>query len=379
VTLERTTLLMALLGITLASSVWAAPDSRGADIFTVNSLADPGDDGCNVAECTLREAILAASAIAGEKVIEFQPGLAGTILLSSELLINFNGLTIEGPGPDVIQVSGNNASRVFLLNGSDVVIRGLTIRDGNTGTDNGAGFRILGPGSPTLENLRITNNTNIGQGAGIWLFFSPATLRHLEISDNTGALAALLINGSEGHDVLVENVTISGNVANQQASGLQVLSNAGQTVTLRYLTVANNSGSSLGASISGSAGVVAVEASLFANNAGRDLAFSNAEGSVNNSLIANSATSIPGQNNLVNVAPALGALQFIEGSVTRVHPLGLGPGVEHVDDAIGNAGCGTLVTEDQIGNSRPINLSCDVGAFELPEGVDILFEDRFEQ
>ncbi len=246
---------------TLSSAI--ADEARGVTLITVNSLADPGTGGCDAAQCTLREAVALAASTADDQTIEFEPGLSGTITLGSTLTINSNGVTINGPGPDVIQLSGNAASRVLRLQNTDAVVLGLTIRDGNSGSDSGGGIRIDGSGEPLLENLRIINNSTTGQGAGIFLFFSGATLRNLEISDNIGATSPLLINGSEGDNVLVENVTISGNVSNQQAAGLRVLTNTGQTVSLRYLTVVNNSGGSAGAIISGTNGVTNVEASLF--------------------------------------------------------------------------------------------------------------------
>src|SRR6516225_8501060 len=70
---------------------------------TVTNLLDAGPG-------SLRDAI--ATTPAGGTV-DFQPGLTGTITLTSgELAIN-EDLTITGPGADVITVSGNNASRVF--------------------------------------------------------------------------------------------------------------------------------------------------------------------------------------------------------------------------------------------------------------------------
>lgn len=69
---------------------------------SVTNLSD-GDPG------SLRDAI--ATTPAGGTAA-FQPGLSGTITLTTgELDIN-KDLTIDGPGSDVISVSGNHASRV---------------------------------------------------------------------------------------------------------------------------------------------------------------------------------------------------------------------------------------------------------------------------
>src|SRR5262249_15999560 len=59
---------------------------------------------------SLRQAILDTPA---GGTVDFQPGLSGTITLTTgELAIN-QDLTIAGPVADVITVSGNHASRVF--------------------------------------------------------------------------------------------------------------------------------------------------------------------------------------------------------------------------------------------------------------------------
>jgi hypothetical protein len=86
---------------------------------TVTNLADNGSG-------SLRDAI-ATTPDGG--TVDFQPGLTGTIVLTTgELAIN-KDLTIEGPGADVITVSGNKASRVFNI-GKTVAILRLTIADG---------------------------------------------------------------------------------------------------------------------------------------------------------------------------------------------------------------------------------------------------------
>lgn len=70
-----------------------------AATITVNSLNDPGDGTCNVSECTLREAIAAASS--GD-TINFS--VTGTLTLTSTLTID-RTLTINGPGPGTLAIS----------------------------------------------------------------------------------------------------------------------------------------------------------------------------------------------------------------------------------------------------------------------------------
>ena len=65
--------------------------------------------------------------------------VAGTITLTSGALTISDDLTITGPGAGSLAISGNNASRVFLINaGNTVEISGLTIKDGTGGAGTGA-------------------------------------------------------------------------------------------------------------------------------------------------------------------------------------------------------------------------------------------------
>jgi CSLREA domain-containing protein/uncharacterized repeat protein (TIGR01451 family) len=377
----RLGILSIVLGALFASANAQASGggTNGGSTFVVNSLADPGSGACDAAECTLREAIAAAAGSGGGS-IEFEAGLSGTITLGSQLFINTNGIVINGPGPDVIAVSGNNVTRVFRIAFADPVIRGLTVRDGNSTSDaqttSGAGILISNNANPTLENLRVVDNVTNFLGGGINVFFSSATIRNSEVSGNTaGRQSGIAINGSDGNDVLIENTTVSGNIANQAESGIGVLTNAGQNVTLRYVTVAGNTGSPWGSLISGN-GQTIIEASVFADNVAPngDLRISGANDLVNDSVIGNLDGSVNGSNNLTDIDVALGSLRFLAGATTRIHPLGAGPGRDHV---LGS-GCGTTVTLDQRGMPRPQAARCDAGAFEAEAPV-LLADWTFEE
>src|SRR5437870_998206 len=57
---------------------------------------------------SLRDAITQANTHGGADTITFQPGLTGTIALTSGELDITDDLTITGPGADKLTVSGNN-------------------------------------------------------------------------------------------------------------------------------------------------------------------------------------------------------------------------------------------------------------------------------
>lgn len=349
-----------------------------AETQTVTLLTDDGDEVCD-ANCTLRDAIFAAAASPGPSEIVFQAGLTGTITLTSDLTFFGDDTTINGPGAKRIAVSGDDQFIAMEISSSNDngTVRGLTIRDGfQSGSASGAGLIARG-NNMLLEDLRIIDNHNSGQGAGV-LLTGGGTLRRTEISGNSGTLVTgLVVNGTM--PVLVENVTISGNTAVQQTGIMYVLTNSGQDVIVRYVTVANNTGGSLAVNISNPGGSTIVESSIFAGNSasGGDLDVSS-DTAVNNTIVENMSGSIDiGANNLIGVDPALLPLGFVSGSSTKVHRFGEDSAAfDHVDNVTGDPQCGTGVTTDQVGNPRPGGALCDAGAYEVRPGV--LIDEGFE-
>ena len=89
--------------------------------LTVTSLSDSGTG-------SLRNAV-ANTAPGG--TVDF--AVTGTITLSSEIVID-KDLTIQGPGADLLTISGGNTKRIFFIDPAtahDVVISGLRFVDGN--------------------------------------------------------------------------------------------------------------------------------------------------------------------------------------------------------------------------------------------------------
>src|SRR5262245_60884302 len=84
-------------------NIAALGERIGPSTFHVTTLADGGAG-------SLRAAIGQANAQAGADVIDFQPGLSGTIALTSGQLDVTDDLAINGPGADKLTVSGSNLS-----------------------------------------------------------------------------------------------------------------------------------------------------------------------------------------------------------------------------------------------------------------------------
>jgi CSLREA domain-containing protein len=206
-------------------------------IFTVNSVADPGSGTCDVAECTLREAIDAANANpngAGADEIRF--GIAGagphTIVPAAELppiteAVIIDGYSQSGASPNTL-ANGDNAVLKIELNGSSL--------------DSGHGIEITAGGS-TVKGLVINRFSE----DGIRVTGSGNQIEGNFIGTNvTGTM--VLANGGSGVAVFrTTNNTIGGTTATARNvisgndnGGIQIFANFGQeSETTANLVVGN--------------------------------------------------------------------------------------------------------------------------------------------
>ena len=121
-----------------------------AAILTVTNTDDSGAG-------SLREAVIFDS-VSGD-VITFDETVTGTITLSRQLTINKN-ITIQGPGPEILSLSGYGAERIFYVGpGCSVTISGLSIVDGNAGSNLGGGIYNVS------DNLTVSNCIFMGNMA----------------------------------------------------------------------------------------------------------------------------------------------------------------------------------------------------------------------
>jgi hypothetical protein len=154
-TLAMSVLALAVLGS--ASNASAAP-------IKVTTLNDSGPG-------SLRQAI--ADAVAGD-TITFK--VRGTITLTSgPLVIDLKNLDVEGPGAKMLTISGNHASRVFVIQnipaGTSVTLSGMTISDGladrNSPFPQGMGGGILNraTGRLILSEVIVSNSQALGDAS----------------------------------------------------------------------------------------------------------------------------------------------------------------------------------------------------------------------
>ena len=184
----------------------AADDAGDAANCTPQPAPGTGTDSA----CSLRDAISYVNKNGGivsfdSKVFAASNSAAqNTITLASTLPIN-QGMTIQGPGANVVTVSGNNAVTVFTINYTGPVsVSGLTIANGlsNINTNGGNGGGVYNAGILTVSGCNFSNNHTPGD-----------SVMRLPVYDNGGAI-------HNANTLFVSNSTFYGNIAYGTTFGL---------------------------------------------------------------------------------------------------------------------------------------------------------------
>jgi hypothetical protein len=223
-------------------------DRQAPAVLTVTNLSDH-DPG------SLRAQLGAAH---DGDTINFQAGLSGTILLTTGPLTMRASGTLQGPGANVISISGNHRWYVLDTNfQSTGAISGLTFTaayEPHTFYDGGA-VRIFG--TVTLTDCTISNSSG-GNGAGIFNG-GMLTVNNCTISGNSAAGGG----GIDNQEVMtMNNCTISGNTA---PDGGGIFSSA--RLTMNNCTVRGNLASDRGGGISSTGTLIVNNCTLSGNSA----------------------------------------------------------------------------------------------------------------
>jgi predicted outer membrane repeat protein len=271
---------------------------------------------------SLHQAIVDAATGA---LIQFAPSLAGkTIVVSSNALlrVQLKTVTIEGPLPGGITISGGLQIPVFDVDRGNLTLRNLSVVDGRY--SDGGGI-IVATGRLTLDHVLLANNEAAGNGGGIGAF-------------------------NDSH-VIIVNSTISGNVAPERGGAIY---SEGE-LTIRNSTIANNT--SLSGAVAVDEGSVSIRNTILGNlQTGGNCDFSQGIGTT--FIGTNLSDDVSCGSNGVTLGNALLKPLANNGGPSRTHA---------IDVTSVAVDAGTLCTEstDQRYVARPAGASCDVGAFEF--------------
>ena len=331
-----------------------------AATFTVTKTADTNDGVCD-GDCSLREAIGAANALAGADTITVPAGtytlsIAGTgedANATGDLDIT-DDLTINGAFTSI--VDGGALDRVFhIFSGTTVTISYLTIQNGSASGGGGGGIR--NDATLTLTNSTVSGNT----GGGILNAFGTLTLKYSTVSGNTSAVSA----GGGIHSLgplTLTNSTVSGNSTGTSGGG--IFGGTGSTLTLNNSTVSGNTPGGIA-----NTGTATLKNTIVANNTGGDCT-SGAPTSLGHNLDSDGTCALSGTGDISSGNANLGALALNAPGTTATHALLAGSdAIDAGNPATPGSGGNACEATDQRGVARPQGAFCDIGAFELEVGV----------
>lgn len=381
-----------LLGFTLA--LFGLP--IGAATFTVANLNDSGPG-------SLRQAILDANATAGNDTVVFQNSLSGTITLTNGELAISSNLAINGPGANVLAVSGNKAWRIFTISpGVSVTIDGLTLKDGATSDGSGGGIYNDG-GALTVSNSILSVNVAF-YGSGIYNDQGTVTVHNSLLNNNSAitgggiyndgilTLSSSTLNGNSASSfgggifnpgtMMITNSTLSGNSTGYSGGGISNIGKAtiiNSTLSGNRVTGDGQGGGGTGGGVANS-GPLQLGNSLVSGNAaltGKELFQYNAANFVSqghNLFGENGASGVEGGTLAASdIVPTVGIGAILAplsnyGGPTQTHLLMPGsPAINAGDNALIPSG----VTTDQRGFPRIQGGTVDIGAVEVNIATDI--------
>ncbi|WP_197456026.1 Ig-like domain-containing protein [Stieleria neptunia] len=247
----------------------------------VTTLLDEDDGGLGLgAGNSLREVINATNARPGLDVITFDPDLnGGVISLGATTLPTLsNATTIEGPGAEMLTITGNDQVRIFTVGTSvDVNISGLTLRDA-------AASAINNSGNLTVTDSIMTSGVAVN-GGGIYntvsgnLMVLRSTISENTVSSNGGAIY------NSGAASIVDS-TINGNTAGRTAGGIYNISL--RALAIIQTTISGNSALYIGGGIENRGPDLVIRQSTITGN----IADSDNDGSGGSGGISNGGTTI---------------------------------------------------------------------------------------
>lgn len=218
-------------------------------VFTVTKTADTNDGVCD-ADCSLREAIAAATAASGnDDLIRFSAlfDTPQTITLGGDRLFIDESMTIQGPGADLLSISGNGVSGVFGTQSGLITLSGLTVRDGYSSDGGGISTSAT---QLYLRNVAVTGNRAVFHGGGAHMIGGRYQFTGCTFSDNESGNrgSALRLFSESPAELKLINTTVSGNRSNASGAISVFSASSDAVVNLEIVnsTIANNSGISGG-------------------------------------------------------------------------------------------------------------------------------------
>jgi CSLREA domain-containing protein len=392
--------------LALAASVATA----GALTFTVTKTADTADGACD-ADCSLREAVIAANAHPGADTIVVPAGIytltltgAGEDAAATGDLDITDDCTITGAGADRTVIDGAGADRIFEVQYGTVsaTIAGLTLRNGGS-VDSGGAILVRGSSNLAVEDCAFIHNwANIEGGAiegwgsvavsscsfsgnatgsygGAVSVTTSGTIESSTFAANRATYGGGALIQSNGSSLQVDastlvgneasygggihndrgtttftNVTFAANFADSSAGG--AASTSGGSTTFNNCTLADNARVGDGAAIDGLNGAAISLENTIVSGGGASTNCNGPITSVGHNIDSGDGCGFTSAGDLVDTAPGLAPLAP-NGGFTWTEALRSGsPAID--------TGSAAFPPTDQRGVTRPQGAAADIGAYE---------------
>ncbi len=265
-----------------------------AATFTVTKTADTADGTCD-ADCSLREAIIAANANAEADTVTVPAGIYSLTIWGADEDAALRGdlditteVAIVGGGREVTAIEGDCTDRVLhvVSPGGVLTLSGTTVRNGGALDvfdcnlcSEGGGILVEGQGVLTLTDSRVTDSWADYAGGGIFAW-GPLEITDSIVDGNSAGYEGGGINNQNAPLEITDSI-IDGNSAGYEAGGVGV-SGSGELV-MRRSTVSGNTAEYAGGGISisaywaGSPIATIIDSTIDGNSAGYE------GGGINNS------------------------------------------------------------------------------------------------
>jgi len=197
----------------------------------------------NAGTGSLRQAILDAN---GSDTIVFNASVVGRILLDSALHIK-GDVVIEGPGIDVLTVSGESLGRCMYFDslGLEVHLSGMRLVDGYTNTGTGGCIFMSGASVLTLDSCALDSNRSTQQGGAIY-HEGVLKMNRTYLRDNLAGGGGGCIWSYNGATLDMDECVISGNTGFDGGALLAIIN---CNVTIKNCLFSNNTGGNTGSAI----------------------------------------------------------------------------------------------------------------------------------
>ena len=250
-----------------------------------------------------------------------------------------------------VTMSGNTAGKEGGAFWGDRASGSMTrvIASGNDAEDGGGLFINNGAANVTFTDVTVSGNTATRRGGGVLVDAATTTFNRVTVDGNScTSEEGGGIHFRGGGLANLTNVTVSGNTCDE-GGGIHV--EGGHSVNLDNVTLNANAAPGGGGGLSHGGGTLTILNTIVANStSGGDCAGTITDGGFNLDSDGSCLVGLTGP-------PVLGSL-LNNGGPTRTHALLSG------SPAINTGGNGSCPPTDQRGVARPINGTCDIGAYE---------------